>query len=181
MGDSNVIQKTAATDAEPPVITGAESIYAWLAERFDALNREAKFLVDDYWARLKEGRAGKKLYARGSLGVRLKTRETGAFTVEWYEMGILRVDGQRRSIARKTYARGRSYKYPLERMLGGEPEWVAELVTEVENAFADIRRQVDLLIGIRDAVVAYDKLTRGARFTALDAMQAARQKLNTKR
>ncbi|MBP1151348.1 MULTISPECIES: conjugative transfer protein MobI(A/C) [unclassified Methylocaldum] len=178
MSNSNLMQETNRTAAEPPVVTGTEPAYVWLAERFDALRREAKFLVDDYWARLKDGRVGQKLHARGSLGVRLKTRDTGAFSIEWYEMGVMRLDGQRRSIARKTYARGRSYQYPLDRMLNGEPEWVAELVTEVETAFAEIRKQMDLLIGIRDALVAYDKQVRGARFTAMEAMQAAAQRVS---
>ena len=180
MSKSNIVQNHERAEPEHPLMTGTEPTYVWLAERLDKLRTEAQFLVNDYWARLKAGREGQKPHARGSLGVRLKPRETGAFSIEWYEMGVIRVHGQQRSIARKTYARGRSYEYPLKKMLNGEPEWVANLVTEVEKAFAEIRKQMALLINIRDALVAYDKEVRGTRFTAMEAMQAAAQRVSAK-
>ena len=51
--------------------------------------------------------------------------------------------------------KGRGYRYPLDRILQGEPDWEASLVEELEAEFVGIRRQVDLLGRIRDAVRNY--------------------------
>ena len=65
-------------------------------------------------------------------------------------------NGQSKTIAQ--YVRkGAGYHYPLGRLLQGEPEWEAKLVEELENEFADIRKQIDLLGKIRDSIHSYCK------------------------
>jgi hypothetical protein len=44
--------------------------------------------------------------------------------------------------------------------LQGEPEWEAVLIEELETEFADIRKQIDLLGKVRDAVQGYRKAIR---------------------
>ena len=136
----------------------------WVATHLNDLQTEAKLLVDDYWVRLKQGRGGQKGHARGKLGVRLRARDTGAFSIEWYEMGIL--GGTGRSIARKQLNKGRAHRYMLELPLRSEPEWVVNLVQEAEDAFAEIRKRQALLVEIRDALVAYESEVSGRPVTA---------------
>jgi hypothetical protein len=136
----------------------------WVATRLNHLQTEAKLLVDDYWVRLKQGRSGQKRYARGKLGVRLRARDTGAFSIEWYEMGVL--GGTGRSIARKQLNKGRAHRYALDQPLKSEPEWIANLVQEAEDAFAEIRKRQALLVEIRDALVAYESEISGSPVTA---------------
>ena len=59
--------------------------------------------------------------------------------IEWYRMAILRQNGQNKPIA-QYLKKGPSYRYPLQRILKGEPEWEAVLVEEFEAEFADIRK-----------------------------------------
>jgi len=94
---------------------------------------------------------------QGRIGVRLRRREKClSFSIEWFRMAWIRQNGQTKTIAQ--YVRkGAGYHYPLGRLLQGEPEWEAKLVEELENEFADIRKQIDLLGKIRDSVQSYCK------------------------
>jgi len=148
--------------AELPAVSAP--VCKWVATRLNDLQTEAKLLVDDYWARLKQGRAGQKRYARGKLGVRLRARDTGAFSIEWYEMGVL--GGTGRSIARKQLNKGRAHRYALDQTLKSEPEWIANLVQEAEDTFAEIRKRQALLVEIRDALVSYESKVSGKAVTA---------------
>ncbi len=136
----------------------------WVAERLDELQAEAKLLVDDYWHRLKQGRKGRRQADRGRFGVRLRPRDTGAFSIEWYEMGAL--GGTKKPIAKRHIAKGRGHRYPLDQTLRNEPEWVAELVNEAEDSFAEIRNRQALLTAIRDALAAYESEVTGKTVTA---------------
>jgi len=136
----------------------------WVAERLDELQTEAKLIVDDYWHRLKQGRKGRRQADRGRFGVRLRPRDTGAFSVEWYEMGAL--GGTKKPIAKRHIAKGRGHCYPLDKMLKGEPEWIVELVREVEDSLAEIRKRQALLVAIRDALAAYESEVTGKTVTA---------------
>ncbi len=141
------------------------SVCAWLATSLRELQDEARLLVDDYWRRLKEGRTHQKRYAQGNIGVRLRARDTGGFSIEWYEMG--RLGGSGRSVAKKQFSKGRrSHCYALDQALKNEPEWVAELVRETEEVFTDIRKRQALLVRIRDSLIAYESETSGQMVTA---------------
>lgn len=141
------------------------SVCVWLATSLRELQDEAQLLVDDYWRRLKEGRTHQKRYAQGSVGVRLRARETGGFSIEWYEMG--RLGGSGRFVAKKQFSKGRrSHRYALDQALKNEPDWIAELVRETEEVFADIRKRQALLVRIRDSLIAYESETVGKPVTA---------------
>lgn len=144
---------TASPSTTPADLAGTEPLFTWLSEHFEALRSEGQVVVDDYWRRMRAGRSGRTGSRRVSLGVRLRSRENGAFSLEWYEMGVL---GQtRKPIAKRHIAKGRSHRYSLRSLLRGQPEWLAGLVEETEDVLADLRKRQMLLMKIRDAVVAY--------------------------
>jgi len=140
----------------PSALTEAH-LLAWLEAKVEQLYAEAKLLTDDYWRRWK---AEKKKYEpaqHGRIGVRVRRRETTlSFSIEWFRMAMIRQNGQQKSIA-QYLKKGVGYRYPLVRMLQGEPEWEAKLVEELETEFADIRKQIDLLGKIRGALITYQK------------------------
>ncbi len=136
----------------------------WVAERLNELQAEAKLIVDDYWQRLKQGRKGKRQADRGSFGLRIRPRDTGAFSIEWYEMGTL--GGTRKPIAKRHIAKGRGHRYPLEKMLRDEADWIVGLVGEVEDSLVEIRKRQALLVTIRDALAAYESEVTGKTVTA---------------
>ena len=74
-------------------------------------------------------------------------------------MAMIRENGRIKPIA-QYLKKGSGYRYPLGRLLKGEPDWEADLVEELETEFADIRKQIDLLGKIRDAVQSYRKATQ---------------------
>jgi hypothetical protein len=75
--------------------------------------------------------------------VRVRSREeTLLLNIEWFQLAVIRENGQRKSIA-KYFKKGP--RYLLVHILQGEPELVEELETE----FVDIRKQIDLLSKIR--------------------------------
>ena len=135
-----------------PQNTVPNHLCTWVAGHLDELQTEAKLIVDDYWQRLKQGRKGKRQAYRGSFGLRIRPRDTGAFSIEWYEMGAL--GGTKKPIAKRHIAKGRGHRYPLDKMLKGEPEWIVGLVGEVEDSLAEIRKRQALLVAIRDALAA---------------------------
>jgi hypothetical protein len=143
---------------------GIETVYSWLAAQFDALQAEGQLVVDDYWSRLKAGRAGKKPYERGTLGLRLRSRDSGAFSIEWYEMGALGRD--RKPVAKRHIAKGQSHRYPLRQVLQGQPHWLTPLVEETEDVLAELRKRQALLMKVRDALVAYESEITGTSLTA---------------
>lgn len=143
----------------PPEFTEAQ-VLAWLESKVERLHSEAQLLVDDYWLRWKAEQSKHETSQRGRIGVRVRCREEKlSFSIEWFQLAMIRENGQRKSIA-KYLKKGPGYRYPLVRILQGEPEWEAELVEELETEFADIRKQIDLLGKIRDALQSYRKATQ---------------------
>ena len=129
----------------------------WIEHKVELIHSEAKVLVDDYWRRLKKEQNTRPVSEHGRIGVRIRRREHClSFSIEWFRMTSIRQNGKAKPIAQYVKKR-RGYHYPLERILQGEPEWEALLVEELEDEFADIRRQVDLLGKIRDALQNYAK------------------------
>ena len=147
-----------------PQNTVPSHLCEWVAERLNELQAEAKLIVDDYWQRFKQGRKGKRQADRGSFGVRIRPRDTGAFSIEWYEMGAL--GGTKQPIAKRHIAKGRGHRYPLEKMLRDEAEWIVGLVCEVEDSLAEIRKRQALLVAVRDALAAYESEVTGKTVTA---------------
>jgi len=168
-----MMKRTAESDRRRPSTQGIETVYPWLSAQFDALQAEGQLVVDDYWNRLKAGRMGKKPYERGTLGLRLRSRDSGAFSIEWYEMGSLGRD--RKPVAKRHIAKGQSHRYPLRQVLQGQPDWLSPLVEETEDVLAELRKRQALLIKIRDAVVAYESEITGKALTATGILSGYRR------
>jgi hypothetical protein len=142
-----------------PSALSEEDLLGWIEAKVDQLYAEAKVLVDDYWRRLK---AEQNQHAGARIGVRIRRRESClSFSIEWFRMAMIRQQGQTKPIAHYL-KKGPGYHYPMGRLLQGEPEWEAVLIEELETEFADIRKQIDLLGKIRDAVQGYRKASRRA-------------------
>jgi hypothetical protein len=134
-----------------------QDFLVWIEANVEQLHTEARGLVDDYWRRLKSEQKNQPNAGKARIGVRVRRRETSlSFSIEWFRMAMIREGGRNKPIARYL-KKGLGYHYPLARFLQGEPAWEADLVAELETEFADIRKQLDLLGKIRDAVLNYRK------------------------
>jgi len=138
-------------------------VRAWIGGSLASLQTEAQVLVDDYWAQLKNKRAGKKAYEIGRIGVRLRSRETGSFSIEWFRMGKL---GNGKGIATRGFRKGRAHMYSVDHMLTREPEWLGDLVRSSEQVFSEIRKKQMLLAEIRNALAEYASHVSGKPVTA---------------
>lgn len=133
--------------------TDTEALVVWLSGSFADLEGKAQRVVDDYWLNFKEGRRSRRTRERGSLGLRVRSRMNGSFTVEWYETSYLGKTG--RPIAVTHYRKGRNNGYPVRTLIAGQPVWMSEMITNTESALTDIRRRQALLVKIRQAVTTY--------------------------
>jgi len=148
--------KNQHTDAQPSPLS-EHDFRAWLEEKVEQLHTETRVLVDDYWRRLNAEQKNQPNSGRGRIGVRVRRREANlSFSIEWFRMAMIRQGGKSKPIA-KYLKKGRGHHYPLAGFLNGEPEWEADLVTELETEFADIRKQLVLLGKLRMALQAYHK------------------------
>ncbi len=137
-----------------------DDLLNWVEGKSEQLFAQARMLVDDYWRQLKSHHEKHGKAEPGRIGVRIRRRERSfSFSIEWYRMATLRQNGQNKPIA-QYLKKGLGYRYPLQRILKGEPDWEVELVEELETEFADIRKQLDGLGKIRDAVQNYRKATQ---------------------
>jgi len=145
-----------SAENRPCTVTEAD-LLTWVEAQVEQLHAEARVLVDDYWRRLKNEQKQQAASEKTRIGVRIRRREASlSFSIEWFRMAMIRQNGQRKPIAHYL-KKGSGYRYPLGRYLKTEPDWAAELVEELETEFADIRKQLDLLGKVRDAVQHYRK------------------------
>lgn len=152
MHDENTMNPTSALSEDDLLI--------WVEARSEQLYAQARMLVDDYWRQLKSHHEKHGKTESGRIGVRIRRREISfSFSIEWYRMATLRQNGQNKPIA-QYLKKGLGYRYPLQRILKGEPSWEVELVEELETEFVDIRKQLDWLGKIRNAVQNYRKATQ---------------------
>lgn len=166
-------KRTSEITRRQPSTQAIETVYPWLSAQFDALRAEGQLVVDDYWNRLKAGRTGRKPYERGTLGLRLRSRDSGAFSIEWYEMGSLGRD--RKPVAKRHIAKGNSHRYPVRQVLRGQPDWLSSLVEETEDVLTELRKRQALLVKVRDALVAYQSEITGKTLAATDVLANFRQ------
>ncbi len=130
-----------------------DQVRQWIEAQSEQLHSQSRLLVDDYWRRLKKFNSKEP----GRIGVRIRRREHSfSFSIEWYRMATLRQNGQLKPIC-QYLKKGLGYRYPLQRFLQNEPEWEVSLVEELENEFANIRKQMALLGKMRDAFQQYRK------------------------
>ncbi len=140
--------------ASPSDIDG---IIEWLSSRFQQLEDEGREVVDEYWRLLRVIQRGRSFWPRMTLGLRIRTRANGTFSLEWYGMGVMGRD--QRPVERIHIAKGRRHSYSMKALLRRQPSWVAPLVLETETLLADIRCRLDQLIKIRDALGMYARKT----------------------
>lgn len=141
--------------------TDTDALVLWLSGSFADLETRAQGHVDEYWSRFKNGRTAKQPKERGSLGLRLRTRVNGSFSIEWYETTYLGKSS--RSIAKNHIRKGRSHRYALKAIMASQPSWMIEIITETEDVLAEIRRRQALLVKIRQAVTNYAREVGGIK------------------
>jgi hypothetical protein len=143
-----------------PLLISVNTVPTWLETQFEQLHDQARMLVDDYWRQLQNRHKQVTSNERGRIGVRIRRRESSlSFSIEWYRMASLRQNGQTKPIC-QYLKKGLGYRYPLQKILKGEPEWEQTLVEELENEFVDIRKQLALLGKIRDAYQQFQRATQ---------------------
>lgn len=141
----------------PLPVMSEDDLVRWIESQSEQLYAQARMLVDDYWRQLKSRHKKFGTTEVGRIGVRIRRRESSfSFSIEWYRMATLRQNGQNKPIA-QYLKKGQGYRYPLQRILKGEPDWEVALVEELENEFAAMRKQIDCLGKIRDAFANYRK------------------------
>lgn len=128
---------------------------AWLSGAYADLQAHSQALVDEYWHRLKEGQKGRKGRDRATLGLRLRPRENGSFSIEWYRMGHLRREG--RDITADYIRKGYGHRYSETFLLRDQPLWVEPLVVEFEELLSACRHKTEMLGKIRASVVHYQR------------------------
>ncbi|MGZ0076321.1 conjugative transfer protein MobI(A/C) [Methylomonas sp. EFPC3] len=143
-----------------PTSTLENVIPIWLETQFEQLHDQARMLVDDYWRQLQNRHKQGARNERGRIGVRIRRRDSSlSFSIEWYRMASLRQNGATKPIC-QYLKKGLGYRYPLQKILKGEPDWEQTLVEELENEFVDIRKQLALLGKIRDGYHQFQQATQ---------------------
>ena len=140
---------------EPP--SDLDEVIDWLSRRFHQLEDEGREVVDEYWRLLRVIQKGRSFWPRMTLGLRIRTRTNGTFSLEWYGMGVMGRD--QRPIERLHITKGRRHTYSIKALMRRQPTWVGPLVLETEPLLADIRCRLDQLVKIRDTVGDYAKKT----------------------
>lgn len=135
--------------------TDTQVLLTWITGSFLDLESRAQDQVDSYWEELKSGRNGRKPKDRGNLGLRLRSRANGSFSVEWYKCGFL--GNSNKSIARGHIRKGRNNRYPIRSVINGQPDWLLSLISETEDVLSEIRKRQALLVRIRNAASLYTK------------------------
>lgn len=112
-------------------------------------------MVDDYWRRLDDGQKGRKGLDRATLGLRIRARENGSFSIEWYRMGHLR--RSRRDVTADYIRKGFGYRYSEASLLRNQPQWLHPIVRELEDSLSVCRQRNALLGKMRLSVVHYQR------------------------
>lgn len=150
-----------------------ECLIAWLSETFSRLADEGSRIVDDYWRELRVLENHQPFYRRATLGLRLRLRDNGSFSLEWYGMGSLGKD--RRPIARVHIAKSRTQTvYSLKSLMRRQPAWLSDLVESTESELGEIRLKQMRLIRIRDALGDYLRIEGGRNVTGGRLIEAFR-------
>lgn len=149
---------------------------AWLSGAFADLEYQGQCAVDHYWTRLREGRVGRYKNDLGTVGLRLRRRSNGAFSLEWYLMTYL--GKTKRPIAGEYIRKGRSHKYNLDPLLKHQPEWLKIIVRDVEEILCEIRRRQAMLIKLRNPLATYVRELEGKKVYGSSVVQNYRATSN---
>lgn len=135
--------------------TDIQPLIAWLSCAFADLQAQTQAMVDDYWRRLDDGQKGRKGLDRATLGLRIRARENGSFSIEWYRMGHLR--RSRRDVTADYIRKGFGYRYSEASLLRNQPQWLHPIVRELEDSLSVCRQRNALLGKMRLSVVHYQR------------------------
>lgn len=161
--------------ASPTGHRNTDPLVQWLSEAFTDLEILGQVVVDHYWYLLREGRKGRKYQDMGGIGLRLRRRTNGSFSMEWYHMGYL---GKTKKSVEGAYIRkGRSPGYSVETFLRKEPEWLKEIVREVESVLMVIRERQAILIQLRSKSASYVRTLEGNKTYGSDLLKTFRSQL----
>jgi MobI protein len=139
-------------------------IIEWVSGAFADLEYQGQSVVDLYWKRLKEGRNGRYRHELGTIGLRIRRRSNGAFSLQWYHMAYL--GNTKRSIEGTYIRKGRSHQYNLDQVLKNQPEWLKVIVREIEAVLSEIRRRQAILMKLRNPLATYIREVEGKRVYA---------------
>ena len=145
------------------------AVVGWLSAGFSGLEFEGQIVVDEYWKRFKAMQKGRSASQRASLGVRVRTRRNGAFSLEWYVMGV--IGKNRKPVEKQHIPKGQANRYSIDLLLAAQPNWIGRLVEETEELLAEIRLRQSLLIDIRNSVGAYTAEFSGQRQTGSQLLE----------
>jgi hypothetical protein len=149
-------KKSVSVDHKDPTVT-----VVWLSGAFEDLESLGQEVVDRYWQLLREARKGRAHQNIGSIGLRLRRRTNGAFSLEWYHMAYL--GNTKRSIEGAYIRKGRAHHYSVDVFLRKEPDWLKVIVRDVEEALAIIRERQAFLIKMRSNLASYIGAIEGTK------------------
>ena len=134
------------SDAINPLLT-------WLSQAFEEIESEGLEIVDSYWRDLRLEGKNQPYYPKVTLGLRIRRRQGGSFSLEWFGIGTLAT--KRRYIAKHHIPKGKAETYSIKRLMRGQPNWIMPLVEDTEYRLTQIRRRHVQLSKIREALAGW--------------------------
>ncbi len=122
----------------------------------------ARKLADSFWAMNHAMREENDPELQGYFGTRARLRDN-TLSIDWYRNYFIRdkVTGKKRPIS-KHIAKGEGFRYS-KRSFKGAKEWEQEVIEEVEDQYAMLRKRAHLLRTMRRALAEYDALMASPR------------------
>jgi len=119
----------------------------------------ARKLADSFWAMNHAMREENDPELQGYFGTRARLRDN-TLSIDWYRNYFIRdkVTGKKRPIS-KHIAKGEGFRYS-NRSFKGAKEWEQEVIAEVEDQYAVLRKRAHLLRGMRRAMSEYQALMK---------------------
>ena len=120
----------------------------------------ARKLADSFWAMNHAMREENDPELQGYFGTRARLRDN-TLSIDWYRNYFIRdkVTGKKRPIS-KHIAKGEGFRYS-KRSFKGAKEWEQEVIEEVEDQYAMLRKRAHLLRTMRRAMSEYQELMKG--------------------
>lgn len=119
----------------------------------------ARKLADSFWAMNHAMREENDPELQGYFGTRARLRDN-TLSIDWYRNYFIRdkVTGKKRPIS-KHIAKGEGFRYS-NRSFKGAKEWEQEVIAEVEDQYAVLRKRAHLLRTMRRAMSEYQALMK---------------------
>ena len=169
VGDPNVSVCPPPLALTPP----PRILIDWLSECFADLAEAGQITVEAYWQELRTLGRHQPYYQKVTLGVRLRLRPNGNFSLEWFLM--TRPGTTPRPVTTLHVPKGRQHThYPVKRLMRRQPPCLWPLVEKTEAALGEIRLRQARLVRLRDALGDYLKLDGGPSITGGRLIEAYR-------